>query len=178
MGSGVGFVQFVNGAFGERNALAVGGGDPSGFGAVTEWLARRAPYLWRYGKGEYRLADAETEVRRFLQASRAPGQAALALTKLGSWMDRMEDDPPSRVEVELAALDAPEGLADVARTVVQERFPDADVGVRTWPTGFGVGDTIFAEEWDLPWEVDDARRILDEEGLSPGPFRLGGKRGG
>ncbi|MCK5653454.1 MAG: hypothetical protein KAJ42_18845, partial [Gemmatimonadetes bacterium] len=136
---GEGFVQLVDNAFGEKGAMAVGGADEDGLGAITDWVARRVPYLWQYGKGEYRLADAETEVRRFLQGRKAPGQLALALTKLGVWMDRMAEDPPSRVEVELAAEKAPDGLADVAADVIRERFPGAEVDVRTFPTGFGVG---------------------------------------
>ena len=160
---GEGFVQLVDNAFGEKGAMAVGGADEDGLEAITDWLARRAPYLWRHGKGEYRLADAETEVRRFLQGRKAPGQLALALTKLGVWMDRMAEDPPSRVEVELAAESAPHGLADVAADVILERFPGAEVDVQTFPTGYGVGDTIFVQDWDIPWEVDDARRILERE---------------
>jgi len=161
--AGEGFVQFVDGAFGERNALAIGGGDAAGLSAVTEWLSYRAPYLWTHGKGEYRLADAETEVRRFLQARQAPGQLALALTKLGSWMGRMADDPPSRVEVELAALEVPEGLDGLLTAAVRDRFPEADVSAETWPTGFGVGDTVFVQEWDIPWEVDEVRGLLEKE---------------
>ena len=171
VGPGVGFVQFVEKAFGERNALAVGGADEAGFQAAAHWLAWRAPYLWTHGKGEYRLADAETEVRRFLQARGGAGQAALALTKLGTWMDRMEEDPPARVEVELTALEAPDGLAAVAEAVVRERFPQAELTVRSWPTGFGVGDTAFVQEWDIPWEVDEVREILSREvypALRPG----------
>jgi hypothetical protein len=163
VGPGVGFVQFVEKAFGERNALAVGGADEAGFSAAAHWLARRAPYVWTYGKGEYRLADAETEVGRFLQARGGAGQAALALAKLGAWMDRMAEDPPTRVEVELATVEAPEGLAAVAESVVRERFPEAELTVRSWPTGFGVGDTVFVQEWDIPWEVDEVREILSRE---------------
>jgi hypothetical protein len=142
-------------------------------------LAWRAPYLWTHGKGEYRLADAETEVRRFLQARGGAGQAALALTKLGTWMDRMEEDPPARVEVELTALEAPDGLAAVAEAVVRERFPQAELTVRSWPTGFGVGDTAFVQEWDIPWEVDEVREILSREVYPasgpgrPSPWRSG-----
>ncbi|MGW8268188.1 MAG: M14 family zinc carboxypeptidase, partial [Longimicrobiales bacterium] len=184
---GKGIVELVDRAFGDRSAMVVSGGDAEGFQAVTNWLARRAPYLWIHGKGEYRLADAETEVRRFLQAREAPGQVALALTKLGAWMDRLAEGPsqaggtdapfdpvsgsgagrapagPVRIEVELAAAEAPPGLDRVVASVVRDRFPDAELDVQTWPTGFGVGDTIFAYDWEVPWEVDDARRILEAE---------------
>lgn len=162
VGPGEGFVRFVENAFGERNALAVGGGDEAGLSAATDWLAYRVPYLWEYGKGEYRLADAETEARRFLQGREGAGQVALALTKLGAWMDRRDDDPPTRVEVELAAEDVPEGLGDLAASVVRGRFPGAEVSVETWPTGFGVGDTVFVQDWEIPWEVDEVRGLLEE----------------
>ncbi len=163
VGPGEGFVQFVGNAFGERNSLAVGGGDDAGLAAATSWLARRAPYLWTHGKGEFRLADVETEVRRFLQGRKAPGQVALALTKLGTWMDRMAEEPPSRVEVELSALEIPEGLEELAASMVRERFPSAEISVMSWPAGFGVGDTIFVQEWEIPWEVDEARQVLETE---------------
>ena len=158
-----GFVQFVEGGFGERNALAVGGADDEGLEAATRWLARRAPFLWRYGKGEYRLADAQRAVRRFLQAKSESGQVALALTKLESWLGRMEEDPPERIQVELATREAPEELEELVEAMVRRRFPGSQVAVRSWPTGFGVGDTIFAQEWNLPWEVDEAREILESE---------------
>ncbi|HEX9887201.1 MAG TPA: M14 family zinc carboxypeptidase, partial [Longimicrobiales bacterium] len=162
---GEGFVELVDGAFGARNAMVVGGADEAGLGAALDWLAGRAPYLWTHGKGEYALSDVETAARRFFQAREAPGQLALGLAKLGTWMDRMleADESPARVEVELAAQEAPAGLDRLATDIVRERFPEADIAVSTFPTGFGVGDTIFTAAWDLPWEVDDARRILDED---------------
>jgi hypothetical protein len=75
----------------------------------------------------------------------------------------MTAEPPSRVAVELAALEVPEGVEEMAASMVRERFPSAEVSVRSWPTGFGVGDTIFVQEWEIPWEVDDVRRVLEEE---------------
>ncbi|NNM06956.1 MAG: hypothetical protein HKO65_17800, partial [Gemmatimonadetes bacterium] len=163
LGPGTGFVQFVEGAFGDRNALVVGGEDEGGLSAAVGWTAHRAPYLWTHGKGEYHLADAQTEVRRFLQGRRAPGQLALAITKLGMWMDRMEADPPHRVEVEIAAESTPTGLNELAASEVRNRFPEAEVSVDSWPTGFGVGDTVFVQEWDLPWEVDEVRQLLERD---------------
>ncbi len=163
VGADEGFVRFVEGAFGDRNALVVGGEGGDGLRAVTDWLARRAPYLWRHGKGEYRLADVETETRRFLQAREGPGQVALALAKLETWLARMADDPPERIQVEMATLESPSGLASLAESMIRERLPAAEVEVESWPTGFGVGDTVFVQEWDIPWEVDEAREVLERE---------------
>lgn len=163
VGPGQGFVQFVENAFGDRNALAVGAEDEAGLSAVARWMAHQAPYLWTYGKGEYHLSDAQTDVRRFLQGRRASGQLALALTKLNMWMERLENDPPQRIEVEIAAEEAPAGLNDMVAAVVGDHFPNAQVSVDSWPTGFGVGDTIFVQEWDLPWELDEVRELLEED---------------
>lgn len=163
VGPGEGFIRFVQEAFGERSALAVGGGDEAGLSAAVDWLASRAPYLWAHGKGEYHLSEAETEVRRFLQGRKGSGQVALALTKLGVWMDRVADEPPTRVEVELAAEEAPPGLNELVGSLVRSRFPEAEVSVGSWPTAFGVGDTIFVQEWQIPWEVDEVREILEAE---------------
>lgn len=168
---GTGFALLLDRSFGpgepdeRRGGLVVDGADADGVSAALDWLAGRAPYLWSHGKGEVRLADLQTDIRRFLQARKAPGQVALALAKLGSWMDRDVDDGavPRRVEVDLVAEDAPDGLADIVERAVRDRFTEADVAVDTWSSGFGQGDTIFVQEWAVPWEVDDARARLEAE---------------
>lgn len=161
--AGEGFVQLVDGAFDGRGGMVVGGADGRGLGAALDWLATRAPYLWTYGKGETRLADLDTEVRRFVQAREAPGQVALALAKLDHWAGRLADDAPARVEVEIAAKEMPAGVRAVAEAMLRDHLPESDIQVSTWPTGFGVGDTIFTQDWDLPWEVDEVRRVLDSD---------------
>ncbi len=159
--AGQGYVQLFDGAVEGRNGMVISGTDPGGLEATLDWLSRRAPYLWTYGKGEYGLKDAETEIRRFFQAVKSPGKVALALAKLSSWMDRLADQPVSRVEVEFAAPEVPDAVTSVAESIVHERFPAAEVSVETWSTGFGVGDTIFVDEWELDWEVDEVRELLE-----------------
>ena len=152
---GEGFLQFVDGGFGGKNGLVIGAPDRAGLDAITNYAARRMPYLWEYGKGNYQLSDVETEVRRFLQAREAPGQTALAVYKLGQWLDRLKGKTIDSIGVEIAAKDRYAGLDDYARQMVHERFPNARVTVLTQKTGFGGGKTIFTQEATLPWEVDD-----------------------
>ncbi len=151
---GVGFMQFVNGGFGGKNGLVIGAGDKAGLDAIADYAAQRMPYLWEYGKGNYQLNDAETEVRRFFQAKDAPGQTALAVYKLGQWLDRLKGKPIDSIGVEIAAKDRYAGLDRYAEQMVRARFPNAKVTVLTQQTGFGVGKTIFTQEATLPWEVD------------------------
>lgn len=151
---GEGFMEFVRGGFGGRNGLVIGGGDKAGLDAITGYAARRMPYLWTYGKGNYQLADAQTEVRRFLQAKEGPGQTALAVYKLGQWLDRLRGRTIDSIGVEIAAKDRYAGLDRYAEQMVHERFPNAKVTVLTQKTGFGDGKTIFTQEATLPWEVD------------------------
>jgi hypothetical protein len=151
---GMGFLEFVPEAFGEQNGLVIGGVDEEGLQAVADYMAERMPYLWEYGKGNYHLADVENEIRRFFQVKDAAGETSLALQKLQIWLGRIADREIERVEVEIAAREAPAGLERLAEGLVRRTFPEADVTVATHATGFGVGESIFDEEFEIPWEVD------------------------
>ncbi|MHB2032442.1 MAG: hypothetical protein ACYCVE_03585, partial [Gemmatimonadaceae bacterium] len=151
---GEGSMRFVKGAFGGKNGLVIDAADRAGLDAITGYAATRMPYLWEYGKGNYQLSDVETHVRRFFQAREAPGQTALAVVKLGQWLDRLKGKAVDSIGVEIAAKDRYAGLDRYAEQMVRARFPNARVTVLTQQTGFGVGKTIFTQEATLPWEVN------------------------
>ena len=159
---GEGILEFVKGAFDGKHGLVLTGADAAGVDAAATWTARRAPYLWEHGKGNYRLSDVETEVRRFFQARRAPGQIALATTKLRAWLERLEGLDIDSLAIEIAADERPGGLDAHARAIAAAAFPGATVDVRTFQTGFGAGDTVFTQQISLPWEVDTVRHTLRE----------------
>ena len=160
--AGEGFVEIVEGAFMGQTAIVIGGGDEEGLSEAVGWAARRAPYIWLHGKGELLLSEVSQNVRRFLQARDAPGQVALALEKLGVWMERASaaGGRPSSIEVELSAERAPAGLEALVTRLVTERFPESVVDVSIRSTGFGVGDTVMVRDFDVPWEVDEVRRAI------------------
>ena len=180
-GSNEGFIEMVPDAFEDAHGLVISGSDAQGLAAVSDYVSRRLPYLWEYGKGEYRLEDVETEVRRFVQAREAPGQLSLAIHKLRTWLDRLEtadqstdpqdagsgdssgDSPVESIELEISAEHIPDGLGSWLQDLVEERFPAAEASVATYATGFGVGDTIFQQEMDFPWEVDTFREAFAAE---------------
>lgn len=162
---GRGFMRFVDGAFRGKNALVIGAADKAGLDAITDYAARRLPYLWTYGKGNYQLSDAETEVRRFFQAREAPGQTALAVYKLGQWLDRLKGKTIDSIGVEIAAKDRYAGLDAYAEQLVHARFPRAKVTVLTQQTGFGVGKQIFTQDATLPWEVDTFWKTFHDKAL-------------
>ena len=178
-----GFVEMVPEAFEDEHALVISGSDAAGLGAVSDYVARRLPYLWEHAKGEYRLEDVENEVRRFFQGRGAPGQLSLATHKLRTWLDRLDasaadgrpaDDPTvdgpaasaanaptsppvESLTLEISAERMPDGFDRFVRGIIEERFPEAEASVATYATGFGVGDTIFQQNLDFPWEVDTFR---------------------
>ncbi|MGH7554407.1 MAG: hypothetical protein ACREMQ_15490, partial [Longimicrobiales bacterium] len=164
-GEGVGFAQFTPKAFGGRHGLVIGAADARGLDAISGFVARRLPYLWDYGKGNIRLSDVEHEVRRFFQVKDAPGQLALALVKLDQWLGRLAQKDIDSLAVEIAAREAPPGIAREAERRIRARFPRAQVAAVAHPTGFGVGKTIFDENVDFPWEVDVARTAILSEAL-------------
>jgi hypothetical protein len=162
---GEGFIQFVRGGFSGRNGLVIGAPDKAGLDAVTDYAARRLPYLWDHGKGRPQLADVETEVRRFFQVKDGPGQVALATQKLGVWLDRLKGKQIDSIAVEIAAKQQYAGLDRYVDRSVKERFPSAKTSVATYKTGFGVGKQIFAQDVQIPWEVDAFWKTFRVEAL-------------
>jgi len=161
---GAGYAEYVAKAADEKPALVVSGSDSAGVSAIVGYLAGRAPYLWEYGKGNWRLSEVENEVRRFVQARGGAGQTAFAVQKLRTWLGRIDAEHGETIDsihVELAAERRPEGLESFLEDVVGERYPSAKRTVEAHATGFGVGEPIFEQDFEVPWEVDDARALVD-----------------
>jgi hypothetical protein len=161
-GPGAGFIEFVPRAFGGRHGIVIGGSDARGLDAIAGYVAGRMPYLWDHGKGEYRLSDVETEVRRFFQARDAAGQISLGLEKLDTFLARLDGRAIDSLDVQLAVQSAPPRLDAHVQARLREAFPAAQATASAHTTGFGVGRPIFEEEVVLPWEVDEVRAALAE----------------
>lgn len=162
---GTGFIQFVPEAFQKNNAIVIGGTDNEGLGSITGYLSKRMPYLWEYGKGNFRLEEIENDVRKFFQVKSAPGQASVALYKLNTWLNRVANKKIETINIELAVKESPEGLTNFTRDLAKSYFPDADIKVKTFKTGFGVGKTIFEENFEIPWEVDEFWNLFKNKAL-------------
>ena len=171
-----GFIEMVPEAFEEEHGLVISGSDAAGLGAVSDYVARRLPYLWDHGKGEYRLEDVENDVRRFIQGRGASGQLSLAVHKIRTWLDRLEastdpaanvpeKSPVESIALEISAERVPDRFDRFVQDLVEERFPEAEASVVTYATGFGVGDTIFQQDLNLPWEIDTFRDLFGREVL-------------
>ncbi len=162
---GEGFIEFAPRAFGGRHGLVIGAGDAAGLDAITGYVAGRMPYLHTYGKGNVTLEELQTEVRRFFQVREAPGQIAFALHKLDAWLERERGAAIDSIEIDLDVEEVPEGLEAYIERRVRRRFPGARVHVGTHKTGFGAGQTIFVQDFTLPWEVDAFRAAFTETAL-------------
>lgn len=162
---GIGFIQFIPEAFQKNHALVISGTDRDGLLSATDYLSKRLPYLWNYGKGNYRLENIEEDVRKFFQVKSGAGQATVAIHKLRTWLDRMADSKIESLNVEMALKEAPEGLTVFTEELVKDYFPQAAVDVDLFTTGFGMGKTIFDEQFEVPWEVDEFWKLFREEAL-------------
>jgi hypothetical protein len=162
---GQGFVEFAPRAFDGRHGLVISGGDAAGLDAAAAYAAERLPYLWDPGKGNTRLRDLETDVRRFFQVRESPGQIAFAVHKLREWLGRIEETDIDSIAVELAVRQAPDGIEAFVRRILDERFPGARRSVQAFTTGFGVGRTIFEQDIEIPWEVDAFRMAFRTDAL-------------
>jgi hypothetical protein len=171
---GTGFMEFVRGELGGRNGLVIGGNDEAGLRAITDYASQRMPYLWEYGKGNYLLSDLETDVRRFVQARKGPGQMSLALHKVDTWLTRLREKPIDSISVEIAAESRYPGVEGIVEGMLRERFPTARHRVQTFQTGFGMGKPIFTQEIEIPWEVDAFWEVFRKDAL---PRLSAGSRG-
>ncbi|MFC2118457.1 M14 family metallopeptidase [Bacteroidota bacterium] len=151
---GTGFIQFVPEAFNKKNAIIVGGSDSEGLNAIAEYTAGRIPYLWDYGKGNYKLEDIEEDVRKFFQVKNSAGQAASAFYKLSTWLGRISAKKIESISVDLALKETPEGLISFTRKIIKDSLPEANVSVNSIKTGYGSGKIIIDEKFDIPWEVE------------------------
>jgi len=171
---GTGYIQYVPDAFDEKGCLVISGADAEGVHAAAEYAAKKLPYIGDYGKGNFQLRDIENDVKDFFQVRGAPGQAALALYKLSSWLDRLKDKDVEKIDVEIAAKAVPERLDAFTEKLVKDIFPRTKVSAHTYKTGFGAGKEIFNEEFSIPWEVDEFWEIFTAEVL---PGITAGSRG-
>ncbi len=173
--AGEGFLEFVPEAFGESNGLVLSGTDGAGLETIADYIARRLPWLWEYGRGNYALSDVENEVRRFFQAADGAGQTAVGIEKLETWLGRLEGADLERIEVELAVDGSPDGLDRFIENRICARYPETEVAVATFGTDYGVGRTIFDEALEVPWEVDTFRTRFAAEVLPAVGARSGGR---
>ena len=158
-----GYIQFVQKAFGDKHSLIISGSDSVGLNAAAEYVSKRMPYLWDYGKGNVQLEDIETDVRRFFQIRESPGQTAFSLYKLKQWLNRSAGKNIEQISVELS-LDKPQEELDAfIKNIVREQFPKAQTNVSLFKTDFGVGKIIFEEDVTIPWEVDEFHTVFRQE---------------
>lgn len=151
---GTGYIRFIPEAFKKKNAIVISGTDSEGLNAVSQYLSGRLPYLWDYGKGNYKLEEIEEDVRKFFQIKNEAGQAASAFYKLNIWLKRIKDVNTESIKVDLALKEVPNELISYTTNIIKNFQPKANVEVNTIKTGYGSGKIIIDDKFDIPWEVD------------------------
>lgn len=157
---GTGFFEFVRGGINRRHGLVLSGTDAAGVEAITAHVAQRLPYLWEHGKGQFELATIERDVRRFVQGRGTGGQVALAVAKLRQWLGRLRGKSLDSLAVEVVSQERPAGLDGFLARELRQAFPAARGGATTFQSGFGVGKEVLREDVEIPWEVDEFRRLF------------------
>ena len=178
--AGIGVIEVVPKAFKETPAVVVTGGDREGAEAATDYLARRAPYLWTVGRGEPTLEDIEDSTRKLLNGKTAAGQAALALARLDEILtvleEKIDDENKKleRVSVE-AFFEEPSPALD--RYISEEigKRLDADT-VEVKSRGRRDPEQVFEEKPELEWEVDGFWKTFREKALPKNQIGLIGVR--
>ena len=158
---GEGAVEIVPGAFGASPAVRVRGGDGAGLDAATAYLAGRVPSLWETRRGEVDFSAIEEDARAFWRSRSSAGQAARALVHLDDLSRMWSDGEVASLEVEVFLEEANEEIGAFLERRLREAtgVPEVSVAARS---RYGPV-TVFDEEPDLGWEVDELRERFREE---------------
>lgn len=151
--SGEGVIHLVPKAFGNATATVVAGADAPGTGAACDFLARRLPYVWDVARGAPTIDDVVTEAARFFQAKSGAGQASQALGELENMTADLKDKKLESVEAKLFLEKADPALDAYLAAYLKKALPDVPVAVAS--QGITEPVTVFEDQIDMPWEVDD-----------------------
>jgi len=154
---GMGQVDVVREAFGDKAAILLRGADDDGVGAAVGYLAQTAPYLGRRGKDAPTLSTVRTDLRRFLARRTPAGQAAAAID-IGKLLLAELPGDASAVRLDITVDRAAEGLSAhleaVLGTATETHLHDRDVQH---------APEIWRLETELESEPDQLRRVIQEQ---------------
>ena len=162
--AGEGVVEVVPGAFGEFPAVVVRGGDAAGLDAATAYLAGRLPALWETRRGEVDFESIEEDARAFLRSRSSAGQAARALVHLDDLSGMWAGGNVESLEVDVYLEEADADVGAFLEQRLKERTGVPQVSV-TAASRYGPV-TVFDEQLDLGWEVDELRERFAAEVVS------------
>ena len=159
--AGEGVVEIVPGAFGESPAVVVRGGDAAGLDAATAYLAGRLPSLWETRRGEVDFGSIEEDARAFLRSRSSAGQAARALVHLDELSGMWANGDVESLEVDVYLEEADAALGPFLEERLRESTGVSEIRA-TASSRYGPV-TVFDEELDLGWEVDELRERFAQE---------------
>jgi hypothetical protein len=151
--AGEGVIQMVPKAFAAGTATVVAGGDAAGTAAAALYLGRRVPYIWDTAPGALSYQDLTTDAARFFQARSPAGQASQALDELDAIIRDLKDKSLDSVDAKLLVDGADPQLDGFVASTLTKAFAGAKVSVSSQATTDSV--SVFEDQIDIPWEVDD-----------------------
>jgi hypothetical protein len=151
--AGEGMIHLVPRAFGNATATVVAGDNASGTDAASDYLSRRAPYLWEVARGAPGLDDIVTHVGRFLQARSAAGQASQALGELESIAAELKEKKLESFEATLYLEKADPDLDGYLAGRLKQALQDVPATVKSQAITEAV--PVFEETLAIPWEVEE-----------------------
>jgi hypothetical protein len=178
LSAGVGLIELVPKAFGDKSALVVTGADSAGAARALEQVAIGFPNLGERGKDRPTVDDVEQEVWDALAGYSPVGQAAIGLYKLDRIGLHLADRTLASASVLMSIEHADSGMAGYVRSraAAALRIPAADVAVTIDDRDVRNARTIFEDVRDFPSEIERFWVLMRERVLpavSPGdPIRL------
>ena len=150
---GEGAIQIVPKAFGAPTATVVAGADAAGTDAAAMYLARRLPYVWDLARGSFRLEDLTSHATNFLAAKTGGAQASLAFREVDDLIKRLDGKTVESFDAKVFLEQSNPAFDQYLARHVTDALKTPAVKVESQ----GITDpvTVFEDNVDIPWEVDE-----------------------
>jgi hypothetical protein len=152
--------QIVPKAFNKSNALTLQAADCLGLEKILGYLGTTFPYLEEYGEGGPQLADVAKELEKFLRGENGSAEA-FAEKNIRKIVDEIKDKEPDAVEVEVYLPEKNPAFEAGLKSKLKKTLKAGKVGFQTF--ALKTHKTVFSQEKEFSWEVDDALALFEDE---------------
>ncbi len=152
---GIGRIQIVDLLDGS-SSVCISGTDSEGEAEALKHTAMRLPYVWEYGKEHLHLSRIEDDLHAFFQFRSAAGQTAAVMNAARDMIRSLSGEERASASLTLCADTGNANFESLSAQWAPGLLNKTDFlnNSKTF--------TVFDDSFDIPWEVDDARSLIDE----------------
>lgn len=157
---GWGCVQVVSQAFNESDALAIQGNDDLGLERTLSFFSQTFPYFDEFGEGNPEMNHIPVSLEELMDGKHGSAQAHF-WNELKTFVQDKGDKEFTNFNVQLYLPEKSEAYTQYLYDYLKENLHSERIDIQT--SLLQESKTIFQEEKEFPWEVDEAVHLIQEE---------------